>query len=577
MTLSPWIWMRLTRHWSEKLMDWWLLLFNLMFNLRMLSFKSGNYVGVYYFLGFLDVVCHTKYWRSHVFHTFLGLALYKYNASFYDLGIVSFELRIPTAEVLPWFSEAVLLPQILMFWFIVIPGTQMMFMEYRKETDKATNTAKLCIVVSECLLQYDTEKAWRYIDEATGVNEDTASALMQMVKNVELYRPHIPEYVWGMVKKWKKSSATPPDTSSVSSKGSNNVVAPPVPPSPVSPQPSEPSHQLSSSMLSYFGPESAQGISWCCVDFRRKRLAQDFHDGAFTDDGIKPSAVRILVNWCHKAVVNSRGTLHTFIGDTIHATWCFQNPSHKPPIFLAQLYSTFTDKLDSGLFVSGCVATGPGTSYMAGDRRQAYILHVPWRDKVDILHKLARENIAALVDEQTLRSCRNHVTCRWVESMTNPSLGDSSPLRVYEIVNEVIDVTRDHKIKRLGSMSSRSSSVSMNEVERSNNDDDQNNNNNFDNVAHMGSDEEDEAPPSSYHAVDVDEEGSAPQQPSEHVIHSGVVLKDVVSKAMNRFTKNDFEGALKILFDDPFVTHGTHSRMVFRLQAKIQQQQTMTK
>eukprot|EP00759_Apiculatamorpha_spiralis_P034293 PhF_6_TR35390/c1_g1_i3/m.51457 len=256
-----------------------------------------------------------------------------------------------------------------------------------------------------------------------------------MVSNLEVFRPHLPEYVWQMVKQRHfnaSNSSVSSDLDDASDQEMNTMdligehthssdtlfVAPPT--------------SFHTTFI-FLSPQQASHTYFSLIEYRRKNTVQDLQDGFSSNSMVKPAALRLLVNWAHAYAVKTKGNLHSFVGDSIQASWTFQTPSAKPAIFLVRMYKTFNEDTMSGLHLFGALGSGVGTSYMAGDRRQAFLLHITWRDIVTKLHILARENTAALFDEATYRASHSHIVCRWVDNLEN----NNENMRIYEPIREI--------------------------------------------------------------------------------------------------------------------------------------------
>eukprot|EP00759_Apiculatamorpha_spiralis_P036832 PhF_6_TR37070/c2_g2_i1/m.54302 len=468
----PYLWARYTKSWSENAMDLWIFSFNLTLNIMMVSFKSGNFIGVYYFAAFLDVACQTKKLMLHVLHTLFGLIVYKYNASLFDLNVVKTELRISGSSELPSFTEPVLFIPIFMFWSLIVFGTHSVLQEYRTQMERATKSSLLCGQVAEKLAKYSTKQARKMILESKDIDANLQAALIKIVGNLDMFRPHLPEYVWHAISEGSDTDSfdeaamsTPLDASVVLGEngGNNNNRDDDIPSRPPSTRDSvgvlELSQKSDFPSLSFLGPQQYACASWAIIDFKRKKTWSDAGAvmGAHLDGPINPSSIRKLVNWCHTHAMKSHGTLHSFVGDTIHASWIFHSPTPKPMLFLKNMYNTFTNESDSGIFVSGALATGQGTSYMAGDRRQAYILHVTWKDVVRHVFLIARENITILLNERAFSCCYPAIACRCVDVLQRSSYCTvlERDEKIYEIISE-----REEKKVNLHSGISRKKSSS---------------------------------------------------------------------------------------------------------------------
>eukprot|EP00759_Apiculatamorpha_spiralis_P038336 PhF_6_TR3760/c0_g1_i2/m.5439 len=490
--------------WSEDAMDLWLLIFLLIEDAQFAAYKTHILGSFYFIAGFVVVMCRPRHLYLHAAHCILGYSMYRFNVTVYDRGLTTFAFRFDGA-----FDAADLEPVMgfgsVVNFVLVMLGLRQVLKENDRATQRATGSVRLCSAVSESMVVYDTDAARNLLETLGGGSDERRSstssnssnndfdeglrvALLRLVSNLEMFRPHLPEYVWLKLRQRERhckheeeesnnlvggndplsmggedtdATTFPAKTAStktvvndvqqqqqqqpalknvleisVNSKSSNNSA------SWIVPNPTD----ISLSPFTMFGPERIDHAYYAVLDFTRKNTLADLvmDDNSSENDLSRPAAVRQLVNWAHMHALRSRGTLHSFTGDTIHATWCFHTPSVKPALFLGRMYRNFTDDGGSGLYVSGGLAGGTGISYMAGDRRQAYILHVKWREVAHRLHRLGRDNCAALMDEHTYLSCRRAVVCRWVdvipgdpENLFKSQTGHSGKIeKCYEFVVE---------------------------------------------------------------------------------------------------------------------------------------------
>eukprot|EP00759_Apiculatamorpha_spiralis_P005759 PhF_6_TR13418/c0_g1_i3/m.21378 len=476
--IAPYAWVRMKGGMSELAMDLWMLGV-----VALIAFASSclmtHTLGCLFVLtAFIVIACQPKSMKFHLGFVFWGYSLWLYNVTVFDKGFSDFALRLDgaldagTCEPIIGIASA-------MTFLVLIGGLLAVVKEYNSTIHKSRNTAELCYAVSEKMLIYDVEGANELLRNAVDVDERMTSALSKMLANLELFRPHLPEYVWHRLRKGSRKTQHRPNSAEKDNNcntNSNNVVQE----LPLSPlltveimKPSEPkrhereeeddeeerrreedspSTSLSSltstkvsSMFAYFGPETVDHAFFALIDYKRKNTLKDFRDAtqiapAWNSGSpatlAKPSSVRKLVNWAHTHALKSRGNLHAFIGDTIQVTWTFQTPSSRPALFLLRMYDTFNSDNASGLRVAGSLCSGAGTSYMAGDRRQALILHLPWRDVLPIFHKLARENNAALLDEHSVKCSRGQVSTRWVDVV---AMSPGKELRIFELLEDISD------------------------------------------------------------------------------------------------------------------------------------------
>eukprot|EP00759_Apiculatamorpha_spiralis_P024449 PhF_6_TR27908/c0_g1_i4/m.40953 len=345
LSVIPWWRMKVTRRWSESAMDWWLFLFNLIIHVFMLCSRNPNFSGVYYIWGIIDVLCQPKHLFWHFLNTFLGFLVFKINASLYTNQLISFELRFPGAIDVTMYSDVALSIVALIFWSVLMFALSNVLKEYRAELAKARHTADVCHQVSEKMVIYDTKGAHALLEQAVDVDGSLKHALVGMIQNLEMFRPHLPEYVWLVVKKsanlkqvhFKRGESD--DTLTGVSDGSASTMSEKIIKTPFTiPQ----DRSRDGSLVSLFKSDFCEHVYAGMFDFPFIPYVDEVSSSQHDDNG-KTTTVRKLVNWAHKNVLKTHGTIHSFVGDTIIATWCFHSPSVKPSIFLSRLYQTFGD------------------------------------------------------------------------------------------------------------------------------------------------------------------------------------------------------------------------------------------
>eukprot|EP00759_Apiculatamorpha_spiralis_P001133 PhF_6_TR10417/c0_g1_i1/m.16365 len=465
--LGTWCWMWLTKQClSEKMLFPWIFVLNTIVNIIGICVKESGYDNGFMMVALVAITCQPKYARIHIVYTSMGYYLYRYNMTFHDVTNLGMELRFPGAFSTQEIQIVSTLGAI-MWWYFVMLSFALLLRELRSDIARANNTVKMCNDVAEKMLSYDTEGGAQLLEHIANHNNDDGgavdtrllSALQTLVANMELFRPHLPEYVWDIVRKrteqqlYQKLERQYKDEAD---RGSPLTISGMENATPVTSYPS------STSLLHYLGPETVHNTSVAIIDFRQKTASAlssnnssvSLHSAEDSNSSVassivtiqkypNPGCVRKLVNWAHTNIVKTRGSLHTFIGDTLRATWCLHVPSPKPAQFLLDGFNKFNVDINCQLSVSGALSTGSSISYMAGDKRQAYILHIPWRERLDMLHRLARTYNSILICEATMEACNNHLVCRWVDTVPLKTGVDgvvaSTPLKVIEIVRERTD------------------------------------------------------------------------------------------------------------------------------------------
>jgi hypothetical protein len=153
------------------------------------------------------------------------------------------------------------------------------------------------------------------------------------------------------------------------------------------------------------------------------------------DDYIDP--FNAFVSRVHNVAALTVGSLHTFIGDTVHVTWnATGRRVHQHEVkavwFMCWLR---VDSGDSRVTLSGAVCTGPGLHHMAGGTRLVPLLHVEWRDRLRALYTLASEHGANVMCPDTHELAKMHVDTRMVDVL---GYGENSTVAVHELLREEV-------------------------------------------------------------------------------------------------------------------------------------------
>eukprot|EP00759_Apiculatamorpha_spiralis_P040948 PhF_6_TR39678/c2_g1_i2/m.58938 len=615
----PWLYLRrckvkkVLNKWTSTHTHAWLLSASILTHVIAITVNVPSLSLSYATTGFCIGICDPTKRKIHLYVLAFFLLWFEYNQDVYLAGYTSLDLRLLGSEEYRILRPvcAILSP----VWYgLCVGGLVLIVKEYNKSNEKAKNSVSLCYAVSEKLLSYDIQSAQQLLQEGGGeVDVRLRTALLQMVSNLELFRPHLPEYVWDIVRKQVKKfdsnnssnsnnssstteaggveldggavaavdvaeddrskvqnilmvgggggagddgvsysssslrsmqpedgSASAPHTEKYVQQGGSGLRQPPTLPT----QQRTGGGQtifLSSSQDSLFQflPETVPHVFYAIIDFKKDL---SLSDSTGVTDFPKPASVRKLVNWAHSHALLTRGFLHCFVGDTIHASWSFHAPTTKPVKYVVNMYNTFNNDHSSGLFISGAISSGVGTSYMAGDRRQAYVLHIPWRDRVRSLFHIARPNCAVLLCQDT------YITC--TESTNTSSL----KFRWIDVIHEVVtyDVLNVFEVMltppKTGSMS-RSGNNSVNSTLETQTADEL-----YDDNLMVGSDDETQSNKSASYSS----------------VHELTMPTDPVSLALSKCVKGAYPEALKILSDNFFaIPRGAHSTMMTRLERKI--------
>eukprot|EP00759_Apiculatamorpha_spiralis_P051924 PhF_6_TR5547/c0_g1_i2/m.7911 len=139
---------------TDTFMEWWLLSLGIQTNVLILCMSTHGFDSLFFLWAFLNVQCHVKHLRWHMVFAFLGFCVFRYNATVYDVGLTSVELRLDGPLKAGKF-EFLLSGMALSMWLLVTVGLFEVLNEYSGATQKANNTAMLCYAVSEKMMIYD--------------------------------------------------------------------------------------------------------------------------------------------------------------------------------------------------------------------------------------------------------------------------------------------------------------------------------------------------------------------------------------------------------------------------------------
>eukprot|EP00759_Apiculatamorpha_spiralis_P003704 PhF_6_TR11717/c0_g2_i6/m.19110 len=141
-----------------------------------------------------------------------------------------------------------------------------------------------------------------------------------------------------------------------------------------------------------------------------------------------------FINHTHSLATSSCAALHSFVGDRVVASWNAARKVHQHPVKGA-LFLAWIHKNTGDVFIKsyGAVCSGPGF-VLCGGRRQTLLVHLPWREKLVAMHRLAVENKSSVVCQETYDHSYCHVESRWVDAL---GYGVDSVANVFEVLDEL--------------------------------------------------------------------------------------------------------------------------------------------
>eukprot|EP00759_Apiculatamorpha_spiralis_P034207 PhF_6_TR35370/c1_g2_i1/m.51368 len=334
----------------------------------------------------------------------------------------------------------------IMIYLMVMGGVHFQHKACMKAIRRANAARDMCATVTQRLIRYDTDSAKECLEEfrVNGLDDmepETFGALVNLVGNLEKYRPHLPSYVLPS-KDEEEMSPRHNDMFDFHRRGSSSKV-------------STDSH-LSSSVtksapVSPIGHPAAIASSSSEVvplnhtkDVSKAVISAHYiaEENVVSFFEEYEAAMNRFVNRIHVLAQPTHATIHTFVGDTVHVSWntsrrTVQHQS-KAALFLAWLQK---DSGDENLRSYGAVSTGPARSFYAGDRHSMLLVQTEWEGRMWTLHGLAVRYSACVMCQGVHDATKAFVESRWVDVVVCGggmvgAVGDKTLVRVYELLRE---------------------------------------------------------------------------------------------------------------------------------------------
>eukprot|EP00759_Apiculatamorpha_spiralis_P034210 PhF_6_TR35370/c1_g2_i4/m.51372 len=312
----------------------------------------------------------------------------------------------------------------IMIYLMVMGGVHFQHKACMKAIRRANAARDMCATVTQRLIRYDTDSAKECLEEfrVNGLDDmepETFGALVNLVGNLEKYRPHLPSYV--LVTSESSDEDGGGDghqglKSPTSSILSGEFVR----------RPSHRSLNLGSMeeireiTTSEITTASNNGTTPVVIEIQLKEITKIALTAQwvakYVDQAEYQRAMNRFVNRIHVLAQPTHATIHTFVGDTVHVSWntsrrTVQHQS-KAALFLAWLQK---DSGDENLRSYGAVSTGPARSFYAGDRHSMLLVQTEWEGRMWTLHGLAVRYSACVMCQGVHDATKAFVESRWVD------------------------------------------------------------------------------------------------------------------------------------------------------------------
>eukprot|EP00759_Apiculatamorpha_spiralis_P057721 PhF_6_TR8756/c0_g2_i2/m.13809 len=324
---------------------------------------------------------------------------------------------------------------------------------------RANAAKEMCGAVTKSLTRYDTDGAKQSLEalrqhgmEAT--DPDTYNALVNLVGNLEKYRPHLPNYVLEEsvdtedddvhtleVSCKRVSKSFTPSGSLGEFVGLVSVHSPAHSPArsevleientPNTPTAIEVDQPQSASFL-FLAPaqEKIHDVTKAAAT-----VIVAWEDGCQMDGALYEASMTLFVNRMHALANPTQATIHGFVGDTVHLSW---NTSRKVvqhqtkgALFLSWMQR---DSGDETVRTYGAVSTGPARTFYAGDRHSMLLVQTEWDSRVAALHDVAVKYTSTVICQSVFDCTKPFVESRWVDAIAYD--GGNRLENVYELLGE---------------------------------------------------------------------------------------------------------------------------------------------
>eukprot|EP00760_Papus_ankaliazontas_P007009 PhM_4_TR13270/c0_g1_i1/m.105777 len=366
--------------------------------------------------------------------------------------------------------------------FFVFCGFAYFRAQHQKKTSAMTDTLNLFLSLNENIRNFDIATARqlaRHYREQGSVDSSLLSSLDSLLKSLEVYRPHIPNYVIDEMRaKTSNNHNNNKDQKQAASKNNSNSTAVDLRGGGgvVSSHPASPR----SALLPQQNKVSDRLVSIVYVDFYEKldillsRAQSAQSRGEETVNPLEPTSfesnvdadtmaameggfaeINSFVDAVYTNAERTRGSVHTFVGDVARLTW---NATHNVKQHEMKAARFLLSCQDIKSMVCGAAHTATAWAQFAGSKNstQTVLLHMPSLSTLDTLFHFARRYNIVVTSGETFNSARWRVEGRAVQAIGNISAGSFSATTtssiadqskqmsanlVYEITSEREDVT----------------------------------------------------------------------------------------------------------------------------------------
>eukprot|EP00759_Apiculatamorpha_spiralis_P020343 PhF_6_TR25750/c0_g1_i2/m.36298 len=120
--------------------------------------KTHKFDSLFFLWGFVVILSRVPNVMWHILFAGMGFVTFLYNASVYDVGLTSVEIRLSGAFDAGKY-EYLLSAMSFSMWLFVLAGLGAVLNAHVTATTKATTTATLCSLVAEKMVLYDIQGA----------------------------------------------------------------------------------------------------------------------------------------------------------------------------------------------------------------------------------------------------------------------------------------------------------------------------------------------------------------------------------------------------------------------------------
>eukprot|EP00759_Apiculatamorpha_spiralis_P014342 PhF_6_TR21029/c0_g1_i1/m.30241 len=161
-----------------------------------------------------------------------------------------------------------------------------------------------------------------------------------------------------------------------------------------------------------------------------------------------PRTIRLFVDTAFKAVSRFGGVAHSFLADTVHATWNGVEPCESHARRAVECVQHITMRMDYKVSLFGGITTGVADCKMTGTHHQAFLMHVEWGDALLALYNAGRRIQTIALCGETIKDFDRGKSILIDITVAHAWYTQSDLVYVYEPLTSIYDAATQPKHER---------------------------------------------------------------------------------------------------------------------------------